>query len=107
MADSETGLGFPPPHPGQVLKDDVLTDLGLTVTAFARHLGVPRAGLSALLNGRKPVTQDMAIRLGQALRTGARFWLALQLQYDVWHKLPQQAETIWVAPLTPDGQAAA
>lgn len=107
MADNETGLGFPPPHPGEVLKEDVLPELGMTVAQFASHLGVKRAGLSELLNGHKRVTNDMAIRLGKALKTGTRYWLALQMQYDLWSDIPKQERAIDVRPLDVDGGFAA
>ncbi len=108
MIDRETGLGFAPPHPGTILKEDVLPDLGMTVDQFAAHLGVKRAGLSELLNARKPVSQDMAIRLGKALRTGARYWLAMQMQYDLHYSIPAKSDAINVAPLrmTNGGEAA-
>jgi len=107
MAESETGLGFPPPHPGEVLKEDVLPEFGMTVEAFARHLGVKRASISELVNEKRSVSQDMAVRLGKALRTGTRYWLALQLQYDLWRLERDRAPKISVAPLPlPDNNAA-
>lgn len=106
MVDNETGLGFPPPHPGEVLKEDVLPELNMSVTELARHLGLPRAGVSELVNQKKPVTQDMAIRLGKALRTGTRYWLAMQLQYDLWHDIPLRAKGIDVTPLKIGSNAA-
>lgn len=96
---NETGLGFAPPHPGTILKEDVLPDLGMTVEQFAQHIGQKRASVSELINGRKPVSQDMAIRLGKALKTGARYWLAMQLQYDLWYEIPQRSREIDVAPI--------
>jgi len=99
MTEKENGLHFPAPHPGEILKFDVLPELNMTIAQFAEHLGVKRAGLSELLNGKKPVTQDMAIRLGKALGTGTRYWLAMQLQYDLDHDLPLKAAHIDVSPV--------
>lgn len=107
MIDPETGLGFKAPHPGRYLKEDILPESGLTVEQFATRLGVRRAGLSELLNGHKPVTMDMAIRLGQALGTGTRFWLALQLQYDLATEVPKREKGIRVARVDLDGGHAA
>ncbi|MFV2035829.1 MAG: HigA family addiction module antitoxin [Halocynthiibacter sp.] len=107
MNENETGLGFPPPHPGEIIKRDVLPELNMTVGDFASHLGVKRAGLSELLNGHKSVSQDMAIRLGKALRTGARYWLAMQVQYDLWYEIPKKSAEIDVAPLLETGGSAA
>ena len=107
MGDNETGLGFPPPHPGEVLREDILPELGITITALSHHLGVKRAGLSELINERKPVTMEMAIRLGKAFNTGTRYWLALQLQYDLWKDAPDRARAIHVEPLElPHGKVA-
>lgn len=94
MDDQNGTLALPPVHPGQYIREDVLPELGMTIGEFANYLGVKRPGLSDLINGRKPVSQDMAIRLGKALGTGARFWLSLQLQYDVEVTLPSKAAEI-------------
>ena len=76
---------FNPPHPGEILKEDVLPALGLTVTQAAEQLGVARVTLSRVINGHAAVSADMAIRLAQWLGGGAEKWLRLQLQYDLWH----------------------
>ena len=77
-----------PPHPGETLRDDVLPGLGLTVTEAARQLGVTRATLSRVLNGRAAISPDMALRLEAWLGTErggrAELWLAEQMAYDVW-----------------------
>lgn len=75
-----------PPHPGEVLQDTVLrADGGLTVTAFARRLGVSRVALSRVVNGRAAVSAELAIRLAAALGGSAESWLAMQAAYDLWH----------------------
>ena len=87
----------PPEHPGQVLRKDVLPRIGISAKQIASHLGTSERTLRDLLEGRRRVSVDMAQRLGEALGTGAHYWLALQLQYDVW-----QAETsgrIGVGPI--------
>ena len=77
-----------PPHPGETLRDDVLPALGLTVTEVARQLGVTRAALSRVLNGRAAISPDMALRLeawlGNEQGGRAELWLSQQLAYDVW-----------------------
>ena len=77
-------LMFNPPHPGEVIKELCLEPLGLSVTAAAKGLGVSRKTLSALLNGRAGVSQEMAIRLSIAFDTSAESWLKQQSQYDLW-----------------------
>ncbi len=77
-----------PPHPGETLRDDVLPALGLTITESARHLGVTRAALSRVFNGRAAMSPDMALRLEAWLGTErggrAELWLGQQMAYDVW-----------------------
>jgi addiction module HigA family antidote len=74
-----------PPHPGETLKEDVLPDLGLTVSEAARQLGVPRGALSRVLYGRAPITADLALRLSHWIGISAETWLGVQMQYDLWH----------------------
>ncbi len=74
-----------PPHPGEVLADTVLGDGGLTVTEFARRLGVSRVALSRVVNGRAAVSAEVAIRLAAALGGSAESWLNMQVAYDLWH----------------------
>ncbi len=73
-----------PPHPGEVLKDGVLDDGGITVTEAARQLGVSRVQLSRLLNGRAGVSADMAMRLALWLGGSAESRLRMQTDYDLW-----------------------
>lgn len=75
-----------PPHPGEILKDTVLRqDGGLSVTEFARRLGVSRVALSRVVNGRAAVSAELAIRLAAALGGSAESWLRMQVSYDLWH----------------------
>ncbi len=79
----KTGM-YNPPHPGEVLKNDVLPGLGLTVTEAARQLRVTRVALSRVLNGKAGISPDMAIRLSTWLDTSAEVWLKMQVAYDLW-----------------------
>ncbi len=74
-----------PPHPGEVLADTVLGDIGPTVTDFAKRLGVSRVALSRVVNGRAAVSAELAIRLAAALGGSAESWLNMQVAYDLWH----------------------
>jgi addiction module HigA family antidote len=56
---------YDPPHPGELIREDCLTPLGLSVTAAAKWLGVSRQSLSELLNGRNGISPDMAIRFAR------------------------------------------
>jgi len=74
-----------PPHPGEVLQDTELrAGDGLTVTEFARRLGVSRVALSRVVNGRAAVSAELAIRLAEALGGSAESWLQMQSAYDLW-----------------------
>jgi addiction module HigA family antidote len=71
------------PHPGELLRDDVLEPLDLTVTEAAERLSMSRVALSRVLNGRAGISPDLAIRLEQAGVSTARFWISLQANYDL------------------------
>lgn len=73
-----------PAHPGEVLADTVLRkDGGLTVSGFAKRLGVSRVALSRVVNGRAAVSAELAIRLAAALGGSAESWLTMQVAYDL------------------------
>ena len=80
------GLGFRPPHPGEYIREDILPALDMSVKDLAAHLGVSRQSLSELINEHRSVSNEMAIRLGRAFKNGARFWLALQMQHELWQE---------------------
>ncbi len=71
------------PHPGEILREDVLTPLGLGVTESAERLGVSRVTLSRVLNGRAGISPELALRLERAGVSTARFWITLQANYDL------------------------
>lgn len=73
-----------PPHPGEVLQDTVLSEGRLTVSDFAKKLGVSRVALSRVVNGRAAVSADMALRLAAALGGSAESWLTMQAAFDLW-----------------------
>jgi addiction module HigA family antidote len=75
----------PPVHPGEILREDVLPALRLSVTEAARQLGVARQTLHRILAGRAGVTPEMAVRLGKFCGNGPGLWLRLQQTYDLWH----------------------
>lgn len=77
-----------PPHPGETLREDILPALNLNVTQAAEQLGVTRAALSRVLNGRAAISPEMALRLEAWLgvENGGRadVWIAEQAAYDLW-----------------------
>lgn len=74
-----------PPHPGSLLREDVLPELGLSVTEAATQLGMSRVQLSRVINERSAISADLALRLEQWL-SGPRAdtWLKMQADYDLW-----------------------
>lgn len=74
-----------PIHPGEVLLEDVIKPLGLTVTESASRLGVTRKTLSALLNGKASLSPEMALRIAGATNTSPESWLYMQAKLDLWN----------------------
>jgi len=75
---------YDPAHPGEIVREECLKPLGLTVTAAAEALGVTRKALSDLLNGHTGVSPEMAIRLEQVFGSTADTWLRIQMQRNLW-----------------------
>ena len=71
------------PHPGELLREDVLLPLGIEVTDAAQRLGMSRTTLSRVINGRAGISPDLAIRLERAGVSTARFWMTLQTNYEL------------------------
>jgi len=74
-----------PTHPGEILREDVIKPLNLTVTEAAKRLGITRKTLSALLNCRAGMSPEMAIRVGRATGTSPESWLFMQAKLDLWY----------------------
>ncbi|WP_201289352.1 HigA family addiction module antitoxin [Pelistega ratti] len=78
---------YNPPHPAEVIREDILPALGLSVTEAAKQLGVNRVTLSRLLNGKSSISADMALRLHRWLGENSpspESWLHQQADYDLW-----------------------
>ncbi|TSA11314.1 MAG: addiction module antidote protein, HigA family [Comamonadaceae bacterium] len=73
---------LPAVHPGEFLRE-TLEELGLTQSAFAEVIGVSPMRVSHLLKGDRPVTAELALRLGRALGQTPQYWLNLQTSYDL------------------------
>jgi antitoxin HigA-1 len=74
-----------PMHPGELLREDILPSLGIGKTEVAAALGISRQHLYDILNEKKPVSAEVAVRLGKAFGNGSAIWLRLQAAYDGWH----------------------
>jgi len=73
-----------PIHPGEILREDVLKTLGLSVSEAARRLGVSRQQLHRILACTHPITTEMALRIGKFSGNGPGLWLRMQQAYDLW-----------------------
>lgn len=87
-----------PAHPGELLTG-WLDDLGVSVTAFAAHIGISRVMLSRVVNGHAAVSADMDLRLSEALGTSQGYWLALQTQRDLWTARQSAKARIRIKPM--------
>ena len=73
-----------PTHPGEMLREDFLPDYGLTVSSFAKVLGVSRQTVNELLRERRAVSPEMALRLSRLFGNTPEFWLNAQRAVDLW-----------------------
>lgn len=74
---------LPPIHPGEVLREDFLSPLGLTQYRLAKGLCVPARRINEIVHGKRAITADTALRLGRFFKNEPRFWLNLQVAYDL------------------------
>lgn len=89
-----------PPHPGRHIRLEYLEPLDLSVTEAARILGVTRANLSNIVNGKSGISPEMAVRLAKAFGGPAEIWLRLQSAYDLAQVRRREAD-IKVEPYRP------
>lgn len=74
-----------PTHPGALLREDILPALEVGKSEVAEAIGISRQHLYDILNERKPVSPEVAVRLGKAFGDGPDVWLRMQAAYDAWH----------------------
>ena len=89
-----------PVHPGEVLREDFLIPLGLSVNALALALGVPATRIHEIVKERRAVTADTALRLAQYFGGDAASWLVMQANYDL-KTLPSRSEIVQRVPHCP------
>jgi addiction module HigA family antidote len=78
-----TKKGMRPIHPGEILREEYLVELGMSANALAAALGVPANRVSSIVAGKRSVTAETALLLARALSTSPEFWLNLQQVYDL------------------------
>ena len=74
---------LPPVHPGEILREDLIAPLGLSINKVARDLRVPVTRMSEIVNARRSITADTALRLARYFSTTPEFWVNLQSAYDL------------------------
>ena len=74
---------LPPVHPGEILREDVLPELGLSATATAKALGVSRQMMHGILAEKKPLSAVMCLKISRLFGSTPEFWMRLQADYDV------------------------
>ena len=82
-----------PTHPGELIREEYMKAMNLTITSLAASLGVSRKTLSAIINKRAGVTPDMALRLSRAFSSTPELWLNMQRGYDLW--VAENKHTDW------------
>lgn len=88
------GRRLPPVHPGEVLREDLLKPLRISINRLGRDLRVPVTRMSEIVNGRRGITADTALRLARYFGTTPEFWMNLQAAYDLDSALRVSAERI-------------
>ena len=98
-------MSRPPIHPGEILADE-LDELDITPTELARQIGVPPNRISQIIQGKRAITGDTALRLGHWFKSSAEFWLNLQTAYDLRVAAKDVGRTIAKLPTRPEKRAA-
>lgn len=83
-----------PTHPGEVLLEDVIKPLGITITEAAQKLGVSRKTLSELINQKSSLSPEMALRISEATKTSPESWLNMKTKLDLWNALQKKPENV-------------
>lgn len=91
----------PPTHPGEMLREEFLVPLGMTQTELAERIGVSFPRVNEIVNGRRGVTPDTALRLARLFNTTPEFWLTGQLHWDLWQAMhaPEAAGIAGIEPV--------
>ena len=83
-----------PTHPGEVLLEDVIKPLGITITEAAQYLGISRKTLSELIHGKCGLSPEMAVRIAKATNTSPESWLAMQTKLDLWQAMQDEPKDV-------------
>jgi addiction module HigA family antidote len=72
-----------PIHPGEILLEEFMKPLGISINKLARDIAVPPGRISAIVNGKRAITADTAMRLGRYFGTSPEVWMGLQTDYEL------------------------
>ena len=86
--------GMRPIHPGEILREDYLEPLGMSVNALSKALHVPTTRMNEIVRGNRGITADTALRLARYFGTSERFWLNLQTEYELRQAQISKAEQV-------------
>jgi len=86
-----------PVHPGEILMEDFLKPLGISINRLARDIDVPPGRISTIVNGKRAITADTALRLGLYFGVSPELWLNLQTDYDL--RVARRETVLHIAPL--------
>ncbi len=87
-------LKRPPVHPGEIIREDVLPSLGMSVSEAARQIGVSRQQLHRILACTHPISTEIALRIGKFVGNGPGLWLRMQQAYDLWYAEKQMKDEL-------------
>jgi antitoxin HigA-1 len=91
---------IPPTHPGEMIREDFMSDYSLSTASLSRALGVSRQTINELLRERRSITPIMALRLSRLFGNSPEFWLNAQHAHDLWESEKRfQSELIKIHPL--------
>jgi addiction module HigA family antidote len=105
MSDEPSKIGMAPPHPGEFIRDEILDELHLSISAAAKVLGVRRATLSDLVNNHTTLSPEMALRVEMAFGANMEMLLRMQAWHDA-QAIRQRAAEIHVTPYRPTAHTA-
>jgi addiction module HigA family antidote len=86
-----------PIHPGEILMEDFLQPLGISINRLARDIAVPPGRISTIVNGKRSITADTALRLGLYFEVSPELWLNLQTDYDL--RVARRKTVLHITPL--------
>ena len=91
MANPMLPENRPPTHPGEMLREEFLLPLGMTQTELAKRIHVSFPRINEIINGKRGITPDTALRLARLFDTTPEFWLNGQRNWDLWHALHSES----------------